>query len=122
MILKSDIAAMPGPTELHEGARRFTSSAIRTAIPPFGAFAGVLSGAEGCHTMSSPRDESRSAEIPSTRAVLAVRRSAGAADRRRARLPRSGSPRGAVRIAAAALLDHAGLPGARRSGLRPRAP
>ena len=48
-------------------------------------------------------------EIPAARALLAVRRSARAADRRGARGARSRSARGAVRRAAAAVLDHAGV-------------
>ena len=67
------------------------------------------------------RHDVRSTEIPSARAVLAVCRAAGAADGRGARRARSRSARGALRRAAAAVLDHAGVSGARGARLRPRA-
>src|SRR5207244_5343369 len=59
-----------------------------------------------------------SAEIPPARALLAVRRAAGAADRGGARLARSRSARGALRRTAAAVLDLARLSAARRPRLR----
>src|SRR5436309_683742 len=61
-----------------------------------------------------------SAKIPSARTLLAVRRSAGAADRCGAGLARSGPARGALRSAAAAVFDHAGVSGARRPGVLDR--
>ena len=66
-----------------------------------------------CNTMSSmPADPPKSS---SARALLAVCRAAGAADRRGARVARSRSARGAVRRAAASVLDHARVSGARRA-------
>src|SRR5947208_14699564 len=66
-------------------------------------------------------DDRRFAEVPSAGALLAVCRVAGAADRGGARVARSGPARGAVRRAAAAVLDLAGVPAARRPGVSRRA-
>src|SRR4029450_5567307 len=71
--------------------------------------------------MASPADERRSAEDPSPGAFLALCRSAGAADRRGAGVARSGSARGALWRAPAAVLDHARVSAARGSGLHARA-
>src|SRR4051812_11632311 len=64
--------------------------------------------------------ERRDAEVPSPRAVLAVRRPAGSADRGGAYRARSGSLRSAVWRPAAAVLDHARLSRARRAGFLAR--
>ena len=61
------------------------------------------------------------AGLPAGRAFLAVRRSAGAADRRGARAARSGAGGGALRHAAAAVFRVAGVPGVRRAASSRRA-
>src|SRR6185436_15445591 len=77
-----------------------------------------------CYWLLQPRhlvDDFGSAQIPTGRAFLAVCRAAGAAHRGGACLARSGSARGAVRRPTEAVLDHAGIPGARSARL-PRSP
>ena len=68
---------------------------------------------ETCRAPSARRQHPagrRRARLPAGRAVLAVRRSAGAADRRGARAARPGAGRGAVRHAAPAVLGLARVP------------
>ena len=62
-----------------------------------------------CYRLLPRIHDSGYTEVPSARALLALRRSSGAADRRGARGDRSGSARSAVWRAAAAVFDHAGL-------------
>src|SRR3977135_917411 len=65
--------------------------------------------------------ESRSAEVPPARTVLALCGPAGAADRRGARLARSRAARRALRADAASVLHHARPSPAPRAGLFARA-
>src|SRR5580704_10185537 len=55
-------------------------------------------------------------QVPTARTLLALFRSAGAADRGGARRARSGPAGGAVRRQPASVLDHARVPAARSAG------